>query len=210
MPWAHIGCRRVSDSAVGALVQQCPKLLSLRAAGTPVGAATLEALAAHCVRLAHLDLGRCRIPADTLVALGNSKVGGLLRTISLAGCSELSARCLESVFAAVIVQHTLHTLDLSKCQVSDALMHTLLGQPSQLVHLNISDCSAVTDAAFLRQPAEEDSQDLEFNTSRPTDDTTWITPTLRTLNIRGCSVAALTYRSISSLLQTIPLLDLRA
>jgi hypothetical protein len=82
-----------------------------------------------------------------------------LRTLSLSSCGSLAADALAPLLApGSPALPQLSSLDVSYCQLDEALVPQLLSRCGRLQHLALNGCSAVTDALWRQLEAEQLAQ----------------------------------------------------
>lgn len=139
---------------------------------------TLSAIPQLCVNLLHLDLGRCRqidnrliqnvieacyyleyLCLDGCVKISDSAFSSIsfspLKTLSLAGCSQLTP---DGLVRILLVCERLETLNLAGCRqsVTDRVLWSIFDAAStdRLRCVDISGCSVLnSDTAFLQYPS---------------------------------------------------------
>ena len=157
----------------------CPDTAELRLNGAyHLRKFTLSAIPQICVNLLHLDLSRCRqidnrliqniieacyyleyLSLDGCVKISDSAFSSIsfspLKTLSLAGCSQLSP---DGLVRTLLVCERLETLNLGGCRqsVTDRVLWSIFDAAStdRLRNVDISGCSVLgSDSAFLQYPS---------------------------------------------------------
>ncbi|KAI8576125.1 hypothetical protein K450DRAFT_258152 [Umbelopsis ramanniana AG] len=138
------GCRTVSTPSIACFVSQANRLQVLDVSGLDsIKNHTLQAVASSCPMLRKLNVAWCRnINADGIHAI----VQGCKRLeyLKMNGCSQLDDVTMTAIGENLV---DLNRLCLASCSdIKDAAMLSFLSAShGKLTHLNISNCSKLTD-----------------------------------------------------------------
>lgn len=138
-------CRTVSTPSIACFVSQanCLQVLDLSGLDS-VKNHTLHAVASSCPLLRKLNVAWCRnINADGIHAI--AKGCGRLEYLKMNGCSKLDALTMTTIGENLV---DLNRLCLASCtDLKDpAMLSFLEASHGRLTHLNLSNCSSLTDA----------------------------------------------------------------
>lgn len=138
--------RRMTDSGLRMVMEQCIALVHLGIAGGQWTDAGLAAIAEHGVQLEELDLRECRSITDAGVKNILMNGGKRLTHLHLANCTQLTDNVL---FCLAVREKSLKQLDISGCEKMTCWgLESLLKEHPELEVLRIGRCSWLNDRAL--------------------------------------------------------------
>lgn len=136
------GALEAKREHLSGLVQRCPKLELLSAAGCSwLTASFLEKAFTSGASLRHLNAAQCQLEGPALLAFLRGCAS--LQSLSLAGL-RLDHETLVQIFSSGVLQSTTR-LDLSDLFITDDSLALLLSRATLLAELSISGCPMITD-----------------------------------------------------------------
>ncbi|GAA6018891.1 hypothetical protein JCM11491_001715 [Sporobolomyces phaffii] len=200
------GCASLPSCSITSLIACSPDLDRVDLFGlAQIDSAHIDLLSTCCVRLAILNVSRCRnLPASSLLALCIHRPGPTTLKLKRIAASALTGMSNEVVVAIFTENPELESVDISfSPHLTDDAFRRIVTRERSDASLTVEQGSTLTSPAPTH-PSMQPRHPASRASSASTDTLARFLPALKHLNLSGCTL--LTSRSLSHLTDRVPAL----